>query len=220
MDFGECIERGAEAFGWGDAMTVADGPIRRGRGMANIHLPGRTRWPLHRADAAGSGRDAASRFRRDGRWRGQHHGANADSGESLGVTYDQVSGTFGDTAHTPDSPITAGSTVTFSAGLAVKQAAADLRGRMIAAASDALDLPPSELTVDETGIVATSGARLSFAELAARTGEIEGEASVSPGSTDYVVNSFGAHFAEVEVDTDTGKFVCCATSPRTIRDAS
>ena len=30
------------------------------------------------------------------------------------------------------------------------------------------------------------------------------EASVDPGSREFVVNSFGAHFAEVEVDTDTG----------------
>ena len=30
------------------------------------------------------------------------------------------------------------------------------------------------------------------------------EASVSPGSREFVVNSFGAHFAEVEVDTATG----------------
>ena len=27
----------------------------------------------------------------------------------------------------------------------------------------------------------------------------------SPGSADYIVNSFGAHFAEVEVNTDTGQ---------------
>jgi len=28
--------------------------------------------------------------------------------------------------------------------------------------------------------------------------------TVNPGSTDYIVNSFGAHFVRVEVDTDTG----------------
>ena len=34
---------------------------------------------------------------------------------------------------------------------------------------------------------------------------ISASASVNPGSTDYIVNSFGAHFVEVEVDTDTGR---------------
>ena len=30
-------------------------------------------------------------------------------------------------------------------------------------------------------------------------------ATVTPGSTSHIVNSFGAHFVEVEVDTDTGR---------------
>ena len=46
---------------------------------------------------------------------------------------------------------------------------------------------------------------MSFTDLASRAGAIEEEASVSPGSADYIVNSFGAHFAEVEVNTDTGQ---------------
>ena len=57
---------------------------------------------------------------------------------------------------------------------------------------------------------------MTFAELASRTGSIVEEASVSPGSAEYIVNSFGAHFAEVEVNTDTGQVrVTFATSPRT-----
>ena len=50
-----------------------------------------------------------------------------------------------------------------------------------------------------------SGSRITLAELASAIGPIEVEATVSPGSADYIVNSFGAHFAEVEVDTDTGQ---------------
>ena len=48
---------------------------------------------------------------------------------------------------------------------------------------------------------------MTVAEVAGRLGKatLEAEASVVPGSTDYVVNSFGAHFAEVEVDTETGQ---------------
>ena len=237
----ECIERGAEAFGWNDAKPSADGPIRRGKGMAIF---------IYRGGPGGRS-IARMRLESDGTLRvvsgvmdvgeGSITALTQIAAQSLGVSYERVQGTFGDTAHTPDSPITAGSTVTFSAGLAVKQAASDLRGRMIAAAADALDLPASDLAVDDSGIVAASSpspsmtdggwqtrnhphpnlppsrgkglgrrgnggseTRLSFAELAERAGEIEVEASVSPGSTDYVVNSFGAHFAEVEVDTDTG----------------
>ena len=48
--------------------------------------------------------------------------------------------------------------------------------------------------------------RLSLADVAALVGKDapEAEASVMPGSRDHIVNSFGAHFAEVEVDTETG----------------
>lgn len=200
----ECIERGAEAFGWRDTTPVTHGSIRRGMGMAIF---------IYRGGPGGRS-IARMRLEADGTLRvvsgvmdvgeGSITALTQIAAESLGVTYDQVRGTFGDTAHTPDSPITAGSTVTFSAGLAVKQAASDLRERIISAASDALDLPSSDLTLDESGISAASGARLSFAELADLVGDIEVEASVTPGSADYIVNSFGAHFAEVEVDTDTG----------------
>lgn len=200
----ECIERGAEAFGWLDTTPVTDGPIRRGKGMAIFIYrggPGGRSIAWMRLEADGTLR-VVSGVMDVGE--GSITALTQIAAQSLGVTYDQVRGTFGDTAHTPDSPITAGSTVTFSAGLAVKQAAADLRERIISAASDALDLPSSDLTLDESGIRAASGARLSFAELADLAGELEVEASVTPGSADYIVNSFGAHFSEVEVDTDTG----------------
>ena len=80
-----------------------------------------------------------------------------------------------------------------------------MRERLIRAGSEALGLPATELDVTDEGVVHSSGVALSFAELGSRTGGMEHEATVSPGSTDYIVNSFGAHFAEVEVNTDTGQ---------------
>ena len=200
----ECIERGAEAFGWNDYTSTSEGSLRRGRGMAIL---------IYRGGPGGRS-IARMRLDSDGTFalvsgvmdvgEGSATVLTQIAAEALGVNYEQVSETLGDSALTPDSPITAGSTVTFSAGLAVKQAAEDLRSRLVSAASDMLDLPESDLDVDSSGIVSTSGRTLSFSELAGQTGSIEIEASVSPGSTDYVVNSFGAHFAEVEVDTETG----------------
>ena len=200
----ECIERGAEAFGWNDPQPVSEGHLKRGRGMAMF---------IYRGGPGGRSL-ARMRLEPDGALTLISGAMDVGEGsitvltqiaaESLGVDYEQVGGIFGDSALTPDSPITAGSTVTFSAGLAVKQASSDLRSRLLAAASDLLDLPASELQLDGAGVTTSSGSSLSFSQLAERTGEIEVEASVSPGSTDFIVNSFGAHFAEVEVDTDTG----------------
>ncbi len=200
----ECIERGAEAFGWSDYSPSSEENLKRGKGMAIL---------IYRGGPGGRS-IARMRFEQDGTFtmisgvmdvgEGSSTVLPQIAAEALGVDYDQVAETLGDSAITPDSPITAGSTVTFSAGLAVKQAAEDLRSRLLSSASDVLDLPQSDLELDTSGIVSQSGRGLSFADLAERTGSVEVEASVSPGSTDFIVNSFGAHFAEVEVDTDTG----------------
>ena len=48
------------------------------------------------------------------------------------------------------------------------------------------------------------GESISFLDIVHNAGPIKTLASVTPGSKDYIVNSFGAHFAEIEVDTETG----------------
>ena len=201
----ECIERGASEFGWDTKSTPSDGPLRRGQGMAIF---------IYRGGPGGRS-TARMRLEADGALRlisgvvdvgeGSITVLTQIAAESLGVGYDQVGGDFGDTDDTPESPITAGSTATFSAGLAVEQAASDLRDRIVAAASEVMEYPDAELELGDRGIVHVSGSALTFAELASTTGPIEVQATVSPGSTDHIVNSFGAHFAEVEVDTDTGQ---------------
>ena len=201
----ECIERGATEFGWNTTATTSDGPLRRGKGMAVF---------IYRGGAGGRS-TARMRLEADGALRLVSGVVDVGEGsitvltqiaaESLGVGYDRVGGDFGDTDGTPESPITAGSTVTFSAGLAVKQAASDLRDRIVASAAEVLGRPDTELELGDDGVSGASGSRITLAELASVTGPIEVEATVSPGSTDYIVNSFGAHFAEVEVDTDTGQ---------------
>ncbi len=201
----ECIEKGAAAFGWNEELPQAEDPIRRGKGVAIL---------IYRGGAGGRS-IARMLLERDGGLRlesgvmdvgeGSYTVLTQIAAEAMGVDYGVLEATFGDSATTPDSPITAGSTVTFSAGLAVKAAASGLRERILEAASEALGLPSSELDLNDEGVVHSSGASVSLAELASRAGGIVEEASVSPGSADYIVNSFGAHFAEVEVDTDTGQ---------------
>lgn len=201
----ECIEKGADAFGWNEELPQTDGPIRRGKGMAIF---------IYRGGAGGRS-IARMRLERDGVLRlesgvmdvgeGSYTVLTQIAAEALGVDYDVLQARFGDSATTPDSPITAGSTVTFSAGLAVEKAGAGLRQKILVAGSHALGVPATELNLRDEGVFHTSGSSISFAELASCAGEIVEEASVSPGSANYIVNSFGAHFAEVEVNTDTGQ---------------
>ena len=104
--------------------------------------------------------------------------------EALGASVDNVEMILADTATTPPAHTTAGSTTTMTSGNAVKQAAEDALRQMREVSSGAGD----------------------FASMAAGlTGEVTGAGSLTSGSTEAVINSFAAHFAEVEVDKLTGR---------------
>jgi xanthine dehydrogenase molybdenum-binding subunit len=204
----ECLEIGSEAIGWGQPSEQPEaGNLHRGKGMGMF---------IYRGGAGGRS-IARMRLESDGGLRlvtglmdvgeGSLTVIAQIAAEELGVRYDQVRTTFGDSATTPEAPLTAGSTATFSTGTAAKEAARQLRERLIEAAAPLLDAEPSDLRVTSDGVehVQYPERRASFAQIAETGDEIEVEAAISPGSRDHVINSFGAHFAEVEVDTDTGQ---------------
>ncbi len=207
----ECLVRGAETVGWRQRRRppASDaGPRKRGLGMSMF---------LYRGGPGGESR-ARLRLNPDGTVQlitgimdvgeGAVTVLAQVAAEALGVGYDDVRVTSGDTQATPDAPITAGSTATFSSGLAVKEAAARLRERILSVAAGQLEADVADLRFNEGSVSVASAPerRITLAELARRApaGTLEAEASVVPGSPDYIVNSFGAHFAEVEVDTETG----------------
>ena len=129
--------------------------------------------------------------------------------EAMAVPYADVIPRFADTEGTPDAPITAGSAATFSTGTAVVQAADRLREQLLEAAAGRLEAAASALSIADGAIcVADDPARrISYAELARAVAPqtLAAEATITPGSPDYIINSFGAHFCEIEVDTATGR---------------
>ncbi len=205
----ECLEKGASAIGWRDrraAKPEAASSIRRGMGMSMF---------IYRGGPGGRS-TARMRLEFDGSvtlttgvmdvGEGSLTVLAQIAAEALSVPYGSVSVVSGDTRSTPQAPITAGSTATFSGGLAVKKAAEKLRARIVEVAAvefgnalESVDLVDGTVT-DETG------RRMNLAQVARLCPKqsLQVESSVSPGSRDFVVNSFGAHFAEVEVDTATG----------------
>jgi CO/xanthine dehydrogenase Mo-binding subunit len=208
----ECLRRGAEAFGWNqqfDHAVPGEPSKRRGRGLSIMIYRG----------GPGSVSSAQVRIDKSGQvtlitgLMDVGEGASTVlvqmAADALGVNYEDVSAVFADTAVTPDAPITAGSTATFSTGTAVVEAATQVRQQLLELASDGLEAPIQELEAGE-GLVwvkSDPARRMSIADVASR---IEGDflsasSTITPGSADYIVNSFGAHFAEVEVDTDTGR---------------
>ena len=207
----QCLELGSDAFGWRDyrAEQPADPALKRGRGMSIMIYRG----------GPGSPSAAEVRVEKSGAIKlitglmDVGEGASTVlpqiAAEVLGAEYERVEAVFADSRGTPDAPITAGSTATFSTGTAVVQAAAEVRDSLLELASSGLEAPVYDLDAAHGWVFVKSdpSRRMALAEVAS---QMEGEAlsataSVIPGSTGHIVNSFGAHFVEVEVDTDTGR---------------
>ena len=207
----QCLELGSEAFGWRDYRPEqpADPALKRGRGMSMMIYRG----------GPGSPSSAEVRVEKSGAVRlitglmDVGEGASTVlpqiAAEVLGAEYEQVEAVFADSRGTPDAPITAGSTATFSTGTAVVQAAAEVRESLMEIASAGLEAPVYDLDAAQGWVFVKSdpARRMALVEVAARMDgdSLSATASVIPGSTDHIVNSFGAHFVEVEVDTDTGR---------------
>ena len=207
----ECLRIGAEAFDWTgreERRETGDPSVKRGFGVSMM---------LYRG---GPGFHAAAEVRLHRSGRVQLVTGLIDVGEglstvlcqlaaeALGTNYEEIEPVLADTSTTPNSPITAGSTATFSTGTAVVRAAGRARRALLELGSLGLESPVEEL--DAAGghifVKADPDRRMSIREAASL---MEGESVIvnevlTPGSTEYIVNSFGAHFVEVDVDTDTG----------------
>ena len=183
----DCILQGAEAIGWRTRRrpnAAASGDIVRGIGMALGNYKG----------GGNVNSSAEVTVTPDGRVRVAVGIVDVGQGsetilativaETLGAPVGNVEMVLADTATTPPAHTTAGSTTTMTSGNAVKQAAEDALRQMREVSAGAGD----------------------FASMAAGlTGEVTGAASLTSGSTEAVINSFAAHFAEVEVDKLTGR---------------
>ena len=208
----ECLRRGSAVFGWDepfDQSDPADPFIRKGRGMSMMIYRGGVGFE----SAAGLSIDGDGKVRLVSGLIDVGEGAVTVlcqlAAEALSVEYDDVLPHFADTEDTPNAPITAGSAATFSTGTAVLRAAERLRGLILESAAGRLEATADNLTIADGAVFVSDdpARRISYAELAQAVGSetLSAEATVMPGSPDYIVNSFGAHFCEVEVDTATGR---------------
>jgi xanthine dehydrogenase molybdenum-binding subunit len=131
--------------------------------------------------------------------------------EELGASLNDVSILLGDTRY-PAAPFqgTFGSRTTFIAGNAALAAAADAKRKLLAIASAVLGADAASLHTSGSRVFVTgSGRSASFAEILSGASGVDGVV----GSGEYVHTSatsksgfqLGACFAEVDVDTWTGK---------------
>lgn len=127
--------------------------------------------------------------------------------ESLGARFQDVRVVLGDTERTPYTGNSWGSMTTASVGPAVRAAADEARHTLLEAASELLECHPDDLVARDSVITTRDGARrLAFSDVTKKLGNvmIMGHGSRGPNPRDTGLMSFGAQFAEVEVDADTG----------------
>lgn len=205
----ECILLGAERIGWRQRRQpngTGTGPLRRGLGMALGLYKG------------GIAREAEAEVRITPVGRVAVHIGNVDVGqgsttilaqmaaEVLGVPLTQIDMVMADTARTPPAHITAGSSTTITSGMAVKLAAEDARRHLIEGAATLLHTTNVRLEGGYLLNATNPSQRLPLATaLAGMPGDIVGTAQHTSGSTTHLVNAFAAHFAEVEVDVQSGR---------------
>jgi xanthine dehydrogenase molybdenum-binding subunit len=207
----ECLEAGAARIGWRERRRptgAAAGPVRRGLGAAmGIYRGGH-----------GIESEAEMRITREGRGRLAIGVVDVGQGsetvlaqmvaEEVGLRLDQVEVVMADTASTRWAPMTSGSTTTFTIGTAARAAAGEARRKLLERGAGLLELRADQVLC-RSGVVTARhdpARRITVPEvMAAMADDIVGSTKLKSGSPDYIVNSFVAHFAEVEVEIATGR---------------
>ena len=209
----ECLDRGAKAIGWEHKRKARPRPgqLRRGVGVA---------CTMQGSGIAGI--DWASAFLKmneDGSFHLQAGASDVGGGadtvlsqiaaETLGVTLDKIVITSGDTDITPFDVGAYASSTTIISGGAVRKAAEKVRAQVLAVAARILEAAPEEL-VCEGNAVSTAGdgrKSVSMADIAMQA-MYRDKLQIMDGASHFNTDSpppFSATFAEVEVDTETGK---------------
>jgi xanthine dehydrogenase YagR molybdenum-binding subunit len=226
----ECYRVGAERFGWwvragstrassGDGSGSAaldeaarkplakSGPVWRGYGMASQIWGGGGGPPAYamvRLEPDGSAEVLTGT---------QDLGTGSRTvfaqiaAEALGARLEDVRVVIGDTERTPYTGNSWGSITVASVGPAVRMAAEDARSQLLEAAAGMLDTTPDRLVARDGVVRVMRGTRsLTFAEIGEHLGDvmIVGHGSRGPNPNDTTLSTFGAQFAEVEVDVETG----------------
>src|SRR5207247_7942676 len=103
-------------------------------------------------------------------------------------------------------PSSAGSVPTASVGAGVRIAARDAREQRLGAAAGVRETPKAELRL-EGGAIVSKGARTPLGEILSKVenNTVIGRGARHPNDPDLSQRTFGAHFAEVEVDVHTGE---------------
>jgi xanthine dehydrogenase YagR molybdenum-binding subunit len=197
-----CLQEGARRFGW-QARNPRPGQVRDGNWLVGMGMAAATRGnPLQPSKAnvrLTPDGIATIRMAMTDIGTGSYTILTQIAAEMLGLPPERIRMRLGDT----DFPEAAGSGGSFgaaSSGSALFDACNNLRAKLVRAAG----VSPDGARFAQ-GRIEAGGQSRTLAELVG-TG-MEADGAIMPGSTikDYSQQSYGAHFAEVGVDADTGE---------------
>jgi xanthine dehydrogenase YagR molybdenum-binding subunit len=129
--------------------------------------------------------------------------------EELGLTLDRIAFRLGDTGAGPYSPVSSGSATQATIGPAIRDAAVEVKRKILSVASTLMEIPVERLSIWENQILVDGDPARSTAlsEITSQIGPhtIQGHGVRANNPEDQAIRTFGAQVAEVEVDTETGQ---------------
>lgn len=128
--------------------------------------------------------------------------------EELGVGIDQIIVHSSDTDLTPFDVGAYASSTTYLSGMAAQKAAAAVKEQILKVAGEMLNAAPDKLKVADGTIVAPNGKKKTFRDVAFRSLYEKDQHQICATESHISHKSpppFSAHFAEVEVDMETGQ---------------
>ncbi len=129
--------------------------------------------------------------------------------EELGLPLDRISFRLGDTGVGPYAPASSGSATQATIGPAIRAAATDIKTQLLQVASAILEIHASRLSVREGSILVDGDPERAtpISKITQQIGPhtLQGRGARSPNPEDKAIRTFGAQFAEVEVDIETGE---------------
>jgi putative selenate reductase molybdopterin-binding subunit len=204
-----CIQLGARAIGWKRRRKAGGGPLRRGKGMACL-MQGSS---IPEVDMG----SAFIKMNEDGSFNllvgATDLGTGSDTvlaqiaAEVLGVQACNVLVRSSDTDVTPFDVGAYASSTTYLSGEAVRKAAVDAAGQIRREAAAMMEVPVRSVRLEDGKAVAKNGKSVSLSEIALRTLYECNQRQIAATASHITRKSpppFSAHFAEVEVDTETG----------------
>src|SRR3984893_9860620 len=197
-----CMQEGARRFAW-DKRNVKPGQVRDGRWLVGMGMAAATRGnPLQLSKAnvrLNPDGTATVRMAMTDIGTGTYTIPAQIPAEMLGLPTERIRVELGDTSF-PEAAGSGGSWGAGSSGSALFEACNALREKL--ARSAGMD-PAAARFAD--GSIASGGQSKALTELVGAGMDADGEIQPGRNNKDFSQQSYGAHFAEVGVDVDTGE---------------